>query len=42
MWTWIIISIIIGAFGIFNMFFMIEHPSRVGLIIKEGDEGDLE
>ena len=42
MWTWIIISIIIGGFALFNLFFMVEHPSRVGLVIKEDDEGDLE
>lgn len=42
MWTWIVISIIIGAFGLLNLLFMFEHPSKVGIIIKEDDEGDLE
>lgn len=41
MWTWIIISIAVGVIGLINLFFVVEHPSHVGLVIKEGDEGDV-
>lgn len=41
MWTWLVISFLIGTIGIINLFFVIDHPSKVGILIKEGDEGDV-
>lgn len=42
MWTWMIIAMIVGLMGLVNMLFLIEHPSRVGIVILENDQGDVD
>jgi len=39
-WTWIIVSLFVGVIGLFNLFFMVEHPAKVGIIIKEQNEDE--
>ncbi|CAI2366149.1 unnamed protein product [Moneuplotes crassus] len=34
-WTWIIVAIIVGTFGVINFIFMIEHPNKVGVVIQD-------
>ena len=41
-WTWIIVSLFVGVMGIINFLFLIDHPSKVGLIIQEDEKGDLQ
>lgn len=33
MWTWMIVSLVVGFFGLVNLFFLVEHPARVGIVI---------
>lgn len=41
-WTWIIVSIFVGVIGIINFLFLVEHPARIGIVIREDDEGDID